>query len=48
MLIFRIINFIKLFIEFDSIICYERIKIDKTEQGWSFNQFAVNASEFFA
>ncbi len=24
-------------------ICYERIK---TEQGWSSNQFAVNASEF--
>ncbi len=25
--------------------CYERIK---TEQDWSFNQFAVNASEFSA
>ncbi len=25
--------------------CYERIK---TEQGWSFNQFTVNASEFSA
>ncbi len=28
--------------------CYEHIKIDKTEQDWSFNQFTVNASEFSA
>ncbi len=30
-------------------MCYERIKTDKTdktEQGWSFNQFAVHASEY--
>ncbi len=27
---------------------YERIKTDKTEQDWSFNQFAVHASKYFA
>ncbi len=26
--------------------CYKHIKINKTKQDWSFNQFAVNASEF--
>ncbi len=26
--------------------CYECIKTDKTEQDWSFNQFAVNINEF--
>ncbi len=26
--------------------CYKCIKIDKTEQDWSFNQFAVHASEY--
>ncbi len=28
--------------------CYKCIKIDKTEQDWSFNQFAMHASEYFA
>ncbi len=36
------------FTDRDVDICYERIKTDKTEQDWSFNQFAVNASKFFA
>ncbi len=26
--------------------CYEHIKINKTEQGWSSNQFAVHASKY--
>ncbi len=29
-------------------MCYERNKIDKTKQDWSFNQFIVHASEFSA
>ncbi len=29
-------------------ICYKHIKIDKIEQDWSFNQFAMHASEFSA
>ncbi len=33
---------------FELINCYEHIKIDKTKQDWSFNQFAMNASKFFA
>ncbi len=28
--------------------CYECIKINKTEQGWSSNQFTVHVSKFFA
>ncbi len=28
--------------------CYERIKINKTEQDWSSNQFAMHASEYSA
>ena len=28
--------------------CYKYIKIDKTEQDWSFNQFAMHASEYSA
>ncbi len=34
----------KVFYEF----CYECIKINKTEQDWSSNQFAVHASEYSA
>ncbi len=28
--------------------CYKRIKINKTEQDWSSNQFAMHASEYSA
>ncbi len=28
--------------------CYKHIKTDKTEQDWSSNQFAVNASKYSA
>ncbi len=31
---------------YKSDMCYECIKINKTEQDWSSNQFVINASEF--
>ncbi len=43
-------HWIRSFIEREILLikCYKCIKIDKTEQGWSFNQFAVHASEYSA